>query len=48
MSTDFPTASVGLSQAPIAAVEKSLSASHTKILTLLQHMHRSLAAGALS
>ena len=34
MSTDFPTAPVGSSQAPTAAVEKSLSASHTKIRTL--------------
>jgi hypothetical protein len=34
MTTDFPTASVGTSQAPTAAVEKSQSASHTEILTL--------------
>jgi hypothetical protein len=34
METDFPTASVGSSQAPTAAVEKSQSASHTEILTL--------------
>jgi hypothetical protein len=35
METDFPTASVGSSQAPTAAVEKSPSASHTEIQTLL-------------
>ncbi len=34
MKTDFPTASVGSSQATTAAVEKSHSASHTEILTL--------------
>lgn len=34
MTTDFPTASVGSSQAPTAAVEKSLSASNTEIQTL--------------
>ena len=34
MTTDFPTASLGTSQAPTAAVEKSQSASHTEILTL--------------
>ena len=34
MSTNFPTAPVGSSQAPTATVEKSLSASHTKIRTL--------------
>jgi len=33
VTTDFPTASVGSSQAPTAAVEKSQSASHTEILT---------------
>ena len=40
MSTDFPTAPVGSSQAPTAAVEKSLSASHTKIRTLLNPLFR--------
>ncbi len=34
MTTDFPTASVGSSQAPTAAVEKSQSASNTEIQTL--------------
>ena len=34
MKTDFPTASAGSSQAPTAAVEKSQSASNTKIQTL--------------
>src|SRR5258706_6665374 len=34
MKTDFPTASVGSSQAPTAAVEKSHSASNTEIQTL--------------
>ena len=34
MKTDFPTASVGSSQAPTAAVEKSHSASNTEFLTL--------------
>ena len=34
MTTDFPTASAGTSQAPSAAVEKSHSASHTEIRTL--------------
>jgi len=34
MKTDFPTASVGSSQAPTAAVEKSQSASNTEFLTL--------------
>jgi len=34
MRTDLPTASVGRSQTPTAAVEKSQSASHTEILTL--------------
>ncbi|MEO8924408.1 MAG: IclR family transcriptional regulator [Caldimonas sp.] len=34
MTTDFPTASVGSSQAPTAAVEKSHSASNTEIQTL--------------
>jgi hypothetical protein len=34
MKTDFPTASVGSSQAPTAAVEKSQSASNTEIQTL--------------
>ena len=34
METDLPTASVGSSQAPTAAVDKSLSASHTEIQTL--------------
>jgi hypothetical protein len=33
MKIDFPSASVGSSQAPTAAVEKSQSASHTSILT---------------
>ena len=33
MTTDFPTASVGSSQALTADVEKSQSASHTEILT---------------
>jgi hypothetical protein len=33
MKTDFPTASVGSSQAPTAAVEKSQSASNTEIQT---------------
>ena len=37
MKTDFPTASVGSSQAPTAAVEKSQSASNTKIQTLPAH-----------
>ena len=32
MTTDFPTASAGTSQAPSAAVEKSHLASHTEIL----------------
>jgi hypothetical protein len=34
MKTDFPTASVGSSQAPTAAVEKSQSASNTETQTL--------------
>jgi len=34
METDFPTASVGSSQAPTDAVEKSQSVSHTEIRTL--------------
>jgi hypothetical protein len=34
METDLPTASVGSSQAPTAAVDKSQSASHTEFLTL--------------
>ena len=34
MTTDFPTASAGMSQVPSAAVEKSHSASHTEIRTL--------------
>ena len=34
MKADFPTASVGSSQAPTAAVEKSQSASNTEFLTL--------------
>ena len=34
MTTDFPTASLGSSQAPTDAVEKSPSASNTKIQTL--------------
>ena len=42
MSTDFPTASVGSSQAPTAAVEKSLSASHTKIRTLPRRTNKSI------
>jgi hypothetical protein len=33
MTTDFPTASLGSSQAPTDAVEKSPSASNTKIRT---------------
>ena len=33
MSTDFPTAVVGSSQAPTTTVEKSFSASNTKIRT---------------
>ena len=36
MTTDFPTASAGTSQAPSATVEKSHSASHTEIRTLRQ------------
>ena len=36
MKTDFPTASVGSSQAPTAAVEKSQSASNTEIQTAPQ------------
>jgi len=38
MTTDFPTASAGTSQAPSAAVEKSHSASHTEIRTLPQSL----------
>ena len=34
MSTDFPTAAVGSSQAPTATVEKSIPASNTKIQTV--------------
>ena len=34
MTTDFPTASLGSSQAPTDAVEKSPSASNTKIRTV--------------
>ena len=40
MTTDFPTASAGTSQAPSAAVEKSHSASHTEIRTLPHQMPR--------
>jgi len=47
MKTDFPTASVGSSQAPTAAVEKSQSASNTKIQTLPTSRSRRTATGAL-
>ena len=42
MKTDFPTASVGSSQAPTAAVERSQSASNTKIRTVPQWLANEL------
>jgi hypothetical protein len=40
MSTDFPTAAVGSSQAPTATVEKSLTALNTKIQTSPKFLRR--------